>query len=404
MIDNTLEDQILFLHNIQGGNISLETLADDFFLDQPEYEELKKTFEESKYYRNGWRWHQLVRTIIDSPEIRQYMYERLLNLILKHRKSYDEYFELKTENGTYHIPNAIAYLNRLEILFPHYLKIYQKITNHIHFNSMKNEYHGHTIRGKINWSKSIQKSRTEIPLVFVTHLKEKDFVTAENILLVLCCEWMYRESTRLLQIEFPEPLSDYNRNLLNVVSEKTKIIIEQFPFQEVLNYSKKFWSLPFNDSRIISLENEAWLRLNDGLIYNLDYKDLLLWIEKFRELNIQDLSANTLTKHILESIKNLDKVYEAWIFLEFVDYISEKGILLDFKLKNPNCQFQYKNKIVTFWYEKTFLRQSEFTWAAEHTPDFSVMVNNEIMLYLMLKITLSLPVYLILSIRCWLIC
>ena len=378
MNENRLEDKIRFLNDKEGANIDLRILADDFFIEQPEYNELKKSFEESKYHRNRWKWHQLVRIVLESPEIRQYMYERLFNLILKHRRSYSDYFELKTENGTYYIPNPLADINRLEILFQQYLDIYQKIINHIHFNSMKNEYISHKIRGKINWYKTIQKSKTEVPLVFVTNLKVKDFASVENILLVLCSEWMYRESTRLLQIEFAEPLSDYNKNLLNVVSEKTKIILEQFPFHEVLNKSKKFWNLPFDDSRIRTLENEAWLRLNNGLIFNLDYKYLFLWIEKFRELNIPHISANTSTRHILESIENLDTVYEAWIFLEFVDYLFEKGILFNFQLNNPNCQFLYKGKIVTFWYEKTFFKHSEYTWALQHSPDFSAMVDNEI--------------------------
>jgi hypothetical protein len=377
MDENNIEEIIRFLNEKQG--ISKKILADDFFIAQPEYYDLKKTFEASKYYRNGWKWHQLVRVVLESPEIRQNMYERLLNLILKHRKSYSDYFELKTESGTYHIPNPIADLNRLEILFQQYLRIYQKIINHIHFNSMKDEYSSPKIRGKINWYKTIQKSKTESPLIFTTNLKEKDFVTAENILLILCSEWIYRESTRILQIEFVEPLSDYNRNLLNTVSDKTKQILEQFPFQELLTNSKKFWNLPFNDSRITSLENEAWLRFKNELIYNIDYKDLFLWIEKFRELNIPHVSANTPTKHILESIANLDTVYEAWIFLEFVDYLYEKGILLNFQLKNPNCQFLYNTKVVTFYYERTFSKQSEYTWALEHRPDFTAMIGNEIL-------------------------
>ena len=376
MDENSVEEIIRFL---EKEGIRLKILADDFFIDQPEYYDLKKTFESSKYYRNGWKWHQLVRLVLEPPEIRQNMYERLLNLILKHRKSYVEYFELKTESGTYNIPNPIADLNRLEILFQQYLTIYQKIINHIHFNSMNDEDSSPKIKGKINWYKTIQKSKTPSPLVFVTNLKEKGFITAENILLVLCSEWMYRESTRLLQIEFVEPLSDYNRNLLIIVSEKTKQILQQFPFQEVLNNSKKFWNLPFNDFRIISLENEAWLRFKNGLLYNIDYKDLFLWIEKFRELNIPHVSANTPTKHILDSIANLDTVYEAWIFLEFVDFLYEKGILIDFQLKNPNCQFLYNSKVVTFYYEKTFSKQSEYTWALEHRPDFTAMIGNEIL-------------------------
>ncbi|HJT83391.1 MAG TPA: hypothetical protein VJ697_02820, partial [Nitrososphaeraceae archaeon] len=285
----------------------------------------------------------------------------------------------KTEVGKYQIPNPIADLNRLEILFHQYLKIYQDIINHIHFNIMNNEYSDQKIRGKINWFKTIQQSKNEYPLVFVTHLKKRDFITAENILLVLCSVWMNRDSTRLLLTDFEDPLTNYTKNLLNMIRQKTKIILEQFPFQEVLFHSKKFSNLPLNDNRIKFLENEALLRLKNGLIYNSDYKNLFYWIERYKELNISHVSAKTSTHHILESIYNLDTIYEAWIFLEFVDYLYEKGILVHFQLNNPHCQFLYEGKIITFWYEKIFSKHSEYTWVLEHTPDFTAMKGDEIL-------------------------
>jgi hypothetical protein len=55
-----------------------------------------------------------------------------------------------------------------------------------------------------------------------------------------------------------------------------------------------------------------------------------LWIDKFRQLHIPYVSANTPTCHILQSIENLDTVCEAWIFLEFVEFLYDKGVLLDF--------------------------------------------------------------------------
>ncbi len=42
-------------------------------------------------------------------------------------------------------------------------------------------------------------------------------------------------------------------------------------------------------------------------------------------MNIPSVSEKTPTKHILDSIANLDTVYEAWIFLAFIDYLYEKG-------------------------------------------------------------------------------
>ena len=68
-----------------------------------------------------------------------------------------------------------------------------------------------------------------------------------------------------------------------------------------------------------------------------------------------------------------------WIFLEFIEYLSEKNIPINFQLgDHPNCQFEYDGIIVTFWYEKTFTKRGNHAWAVEHRPDFVAMVNDEI--------------------------
>ena len=124
---------------------------------------------------------------------------------------------------------------------------------------------------------------------------------------------LYRESYSLLQLEFAEPISDYTRSMLTLIMEKMKVILLQFPFNEILNASKKFWSLSYNDIRIKSLEQEARQRIEQVLVYNIHYTNLLIWIDKFRQLDIPHVSADTPTRHILDSIENLDTVYEASI-------------------------------------------------------------------------------------------
>ena len=36
------------------------------------------------------------------------MYDKLWNLLLKHRGHYNDYFELETEEGTYPLPNPLT--------------------------------------------------------------------------------------------------------------------------------------------------------------------------------------------------------------------------------------------------------------------------------------------------------
>lgn len=116
------------------------------------------------------------------------------------------------------------------------------------------------------------------------------------------------------------------------------------------------------------------------VVYNINYSNLLIWIDRFRELNISHISANTSTRHILESIENLDTVYEAWIFLEFVEYVHQKGNLKDFRLRNqPSCKFSHNGRIITFWYEKKFVTAGVNAWVVEHRPDFTAMLDDEIL-------------------------
>jgi len=388
MNENELFEEIKRLNSKNGDNIKQSVLADDNFIEQPQYENLKRAYRDSKYSKK-WEWHQIVRTVLEPPEHRQYMYDRLLALLLKHKRSYNDYFTLRTEEGTFQIPNPLADLNKLEIMYQNYFQIYKNIKNQIQFDYPKNEYVGR-IRGKINWDKTIRINPTDFPMNFVTSVSKKIFETPENILLVLCAEWMYRESNRLLQTKFEESLTDYKKNLLRGISEKSKMILNYFPFTTVLNDSKKFWNLSYNDPRINELEFQTKKRINQKLVRNQSYTKLLQWIEEFRELNIRRISAETPTRHILESIENLDTVYEAWIFLEFVEYLHERNVLINFQLgKKPNCEFEWNGITVTFWYEKTFNpafwyfgsidSNTHNAWAVQHNPDFVAMMGDEIL-------------------------
>jgi len=373
-----IEEEIHRLHRIE--KIKQRVLAEDTFIEQPQYAEVKKAFRLSKYSENGWKWHQLVRVVLEPVENRQYMYDRLLNLLLKHRRSHEDYFVLKTQEGVFQIPNPLADLNKLEILYKKYFEIYKNITERIHFDYPKNEYVGSAIKGKINWDKTIRNSPTKFPILFTSSILQKEFETPENILLVLCAEWMYRETNRLLNIQYDEPITDYQKNLLYNIIQKTKLILNNFPFSSVLNASKRFWNLSYSDPRIKSIEETTQKRIKQKLVRNQNYGKLLEWVRDFRELGISRITAKTPSRHILESFENLDKVYEVWIFLEFVEFLYERGILINFQLgEKPNCEFEYNGIIATFWYERGFKRGGPFAWAAEHYPDFTAMAGDEIL-------------------------
>ena len=376
MNKQSLHDEIIRLHEEKG--IKLDLLSDENFVDHEQYSYLKDA---KKEHYSGWKWRAVVRNVIDKdPETRRIMYQRLLNLLLRYRRTERDYFKMNTEVGNYILPDP---LNRLEILYKEYFEIYQKIINQIHFDFPKEEYSGNTIRGVINWSKTLQNSSTDFPLRFFSTIQNKKFETPGNILLVLCARWLNQESSKLLQKEFASPLDSYHRKLLRMIFENTERIIQNFSFPAVMNEAKRYWNLSYRDKKIRLLENNTEKRIRDGIVRNQNYSKLLKWIKKFRDLNITSLQGEKITKHPLESIRNMDTVFEAWIFFEFLDHVNKKGCNPTLHLNidedgDTFIDFSINEVNVKFYYERTFSTVGEFTWAVENRPDFTAMINNKI--------------------------
>ena len=254
MNDKELVEKIKELGDPNGGNIPHVLLMDENFLKIPANIELRLAYHESKYKKRNYKWHQLVRAVLEDPAKKRYMYEKLLVLLRKYRGNTDDYFEMETEDGNYALPSPLAELNRLESTYMEYFQIYSNITNRIHVDYPKKEYSGPAIRGKINWQKTLRNSIGGFPTTFFSSPHYRKYDTPENILLILCAEWLYRESSRILQLKFSEPLDDAQRSLLLYIARQTKNILLAFPFATVLNSSKRFWKMDWNDKRILDLE------------------------------------------------------------------------------------------------------------------------------------------------------
>ena len=375
-----LKDSIEKLYKEE--KIKFELLMDKYYIKERN-PELYDTFK--KYYPDNYKWSEFVRLVLyEEPEIIEYMYSRLLDLVLEHARTPDAYFTMKTETQNYIIPNIIDKMNKLRILFKEYTEIYREIKNRIHFDFPKEDYSGSSIRGKINWSKTLQNSNTKFPLTFFTSIQNKKFETPGNILLILCAKWLNQDASQVLQAKLQEPINDVNRKLLRTIYEYTDDILRNFSFPTILNESKRYWRLEPNDDKIEFLESKARERIRDGIVRNPSYAKLLEWIKKFKDLNIKSVKNGKSTNHPLESRENMDHVYEAWIFFEFVNHlVHEKGIrpILNLEVKKGQqkalCEFNLNEVNVKFYYEKVFHQSN--TWAGlTSEPDFCAMVDNEI--------------------------
>ena len=244
MNDQELLAEIKRLH--EEDKIDEDLIAKDGFIEHPQYHDLHQSFQNSNYvkYDKQLKWHQLVRLALEPPKKREYLYHRLLDLLQQFRHE-DDYFIFKTEDTLYQIPDMLSNLNKLKILYQKYFQIYRNILNQIHFDYPKEKQIGR-IEGRINWSETIRNNPVEFPMNFVTSVSKKVFETPENILLVLCARWMYKESSRLLKANFTDPLNDSNKKILFDILEKTEFITKTFPFRSVIINSEPFRDVPYS--------------------------------------------------------------------------------------------------------------------------------------------------------------
>ena len=380
MSDQQLLLKIKDLREREEKPLSERVLKAETFLEDPRNKEISDLFNASSYKKYDWNWQQVVRFALKKANSQQYMYDKLWNLLLKHRGHYNDYFELETEEGTYPLPNPLTDLNRFESLYKEFFQIYSGIINQIHFEFPKKEYYGPDFRGKINWQKTLQKLNTPHPINFASDIPIRKFVTPGNILLILCVLWMHREASRILQLNFAEPLSKKDKYFLQSIFEKTKNLLNGFPFQDVVKESTKYWKLQNDEKPILALEYQLEKEINEKNVRNKNYSKILSWIDRFRNLNLMMVTEKTPVRNLLKSQQAQDTVYEAWMFFEFFDYCHDNGMYPRLKIDSkPYCfEFEYDGKEIIFWYDKQYNPPRPHAWAVQQRPDFTVMVNDKI--------------------------
>jgi hypothetical protein len=84
----------------------------------------------------------------------------------------------------------------------------------------------------------------------------------------------------------------------------------------------EYANLSIYDRQLSNLEFIVSSRLREGIIRQRKYYALLVWINKYRQLNIRTISPNH-TNFPLEKTKSLDTMFELWILFELLDYLEE---------------------------------------------------------------------------------
>lgn len=326
----------------------------------------------------GEKWSQFVRLAIKFDEI-EYMFKRTLYLLQKHRLPTQSYFRAKFQNGISELPDRSSELYLLFTLSTEYFQIYNRIENRISFNRFKmtsNEI----MKGKINWNRTLKKSKTDFPLQFESDSWKKQFNTSENILLIWIAIWLDIQIQNLLKIEFEEPLDDIERRKLMSITDNCKKIVKRFPFYEVVNEVMENANFDIQGNKIKLLELDVRIRMKEGLVENQAYDDFLKWIKKIRSFNFPNIrKKDRTTNFLLEAVKNVDSMYEIWIFFELLHYFSKYcNIQLILDAEPQFFQFEVGYQNLELFYNRTFEEGKEFAWAQISNPDFTVIANNEV--------------------------
>ncbi len=267
--------------------------------------------------------------------------------------------------------NIFIKFEELQSLFIEFTEILSMIKKQIYFEHHISIKFDSMYHNKINWDMTIQKNKTKFPLKFYIKKNHKKFNIPENNLLAISNIWLKVESEKLLKF--------YNKFntmeisiLLNIIETSTK---NEFLFKTLFNINiiddVKYTNLEASD-----LLKNVHNRLRICRTLDNSYNELFLWVKKFQQYSIMELSNNNVSYITIETIKNIDIVYEVWIFAEIVDYIIKKyNTKINFNF-DQYVEFQFDGKTFKIYYQRNFIDNE--IWVENAKPDFSIYCDEKL--------------------------
>jgi len=371
-----LADELIRLNKKEG--VSLEVLSkDDIVFHSQEYDHLRKSWiKENKVGKE--KWHQFVRFVLTPTNEWEYMYERLARLLMIHRNGVEDYFLIDSDNQI--MPDRKNDLVRFNIIYKKFFEIYLKIIKKMQVDHPRIKKNDQKLHGKINWKETLLKSKTEFPINFETVVFNRNFVTPENILLFLCIRWLNKDAKKIINEAYTDSLEPEEIHILNEVETKTGKLLQNFPYKEIVNSSKKFLKFSSDDAVISKLTENIKLRVIQGEIKNSAYLELVKWLSEFNQLGLQNWSGER-TRFHFNSLRDLDTMYEAWIFLEMINFIKRKNsnvkvVFRKLPWEDTFIEFKISGHKIMIYYERKFDETN--SWTIKHVPDFSIFVDGEL--------------------------
>ena len=371
--------QQLHLRKEQG--FTLGQISASSFRYQPDQKEILDLWEKAHLHDISEKWAPFVRFIFLNEDEKRSLSSRTARLLLDNRNSIKGFYEITRESTTFDLPDRLSDFLRLRIISNEYFEIYRKIMRRINFEYPPKEYSSKKISGKINWHKTIQKSKTFFPLDFQIKTWQRQFDTPENTLLLLAAHWLKSDCTKILRNNLQDPLQSDEREILLNIVDTINQIISRFPFKDVQNSMRKFTHEKKNSEKINDLFYHVKKRISNNSIKNPQYGHLYSWVSKYVELDFEG-NIQHKRKFIIKNIEDVDALYEVFIFLEFFNYLKNvrktKCILQKYGRTKYKIIFEINGKQVEFFHGKEYSVGSKNAWALDATPDYSVEYKSQI--------------------------
>lgn len=329
------------------------------------------------------KWEEFVKFVLFDQEEKKYISERVMRLLYDSKDSLEGHFLISTDEGKFTLPDRLSEFLRLRVLFLDFFTIYRKIMDRINFDYPQRKFSGKHIRGKIDWNKTSRNSFGMFPTNFHTRSWVREFDTPENRLLLLCANWIKRDSIKILKSDFKEPLSKDEKDILIKIHESISRIVSNFPFADVTSQVHSLKNLRKDTIQIVNLRREVNKRIIEGKIKNFQYGNLQRWAGQYLDLSPEGIIRNE-DMFVVENMTNINKLYEILIFLEFFTYLKNvRQCNPRLKLHNKSNYkiiFSIGNKEVEFYHEKQFGRDDKTSpsWILTSEPDYTAMIDNKI--------------------------
>ncbi len=386
MSDKEFRSELVkIIQNVREDEDEFGRLASSIHYFKAKFPEISKKFqEEIAKVSEHKTWNGFLREInfwekLGVPQ----MYRRTMLLSMRFTNKSEEFFKIGSDMGSYTLPTKLDKFLKMALVAEEFVyDIFPRIENNINFKSESIIESSETIRGTINWNKTILNSLKtgEVhPRQFTCVINQNDFETSENILTALC---ILKIQTDLETLVSQTKELDYARKELRMIFElKTRMdfLVRHSHMKFLISKFEKYKFLNLDNTIVNSYEIKTKNRIQKGIVKQKAYSDLLEWLKKYRGYNMEGIKKKYLEFPIRHK-RSLDTMYELWIFFEMLNYFKEqKNVKVLSSLKNTKKEFagfelEIENKSVKLKYQ-----DYKTGWAnVDSNPDITLEIEGKV--------------------------